>query len=267
MGIPLGAGVALAAPELPDGLYLENAAPGSKFVLPVAAAFASDGRIFVAEKRGIVWVIQNGEVLPQPFIDLRSEVMSHYDRGLLGMTLHPQFDENGYVYLLYTVDHDGTGSYSRVDVFSRLTRYSASTANPNVADLGSRHILLGETFREGIPACSSSHAIGTVVFGGDGMLLVGSGDAASFDEMDDGGTYVDCFGEDRVDPAEDIGAFRSQYLGSLAGKILRIDPETGHGRPGNPFYAGDPTDIRRHRRPDERLARYALPGRRGLVRL
>lgn len=226
----------------PSGYYLENVHPGSSFVLPVATTFAPDGRIFVAEKRGMVWVIENGQRLPQPFIDLRHEVMSHHDRGLLGMTLHPEFDSNGYIYLLYTVDHDGTGSYQRTDVFSRLTRYTADGNNLNVADLSSRHILVGETFSTGWPACYYSHVIGTVLFGSDGSLLVGSGDAASYNHTDAGGLYNNCFGPDRIDPIENIGSYRSIYNGSLAGKVIRIDPETGLGLASNPFYTGNPSD-------------------------
>lgn len=226
----------------PSGYYLENIHPGSSFVLPVATAFTPDGRVLVAEKRGIVWVIENGQKLSEPFIDLRDEVMSHHDRGLLGMTLHPEFESNGYVYLLYTVDHDGSGSYQRTDAFSRLTRYTADTNNPNRANLSSRHILVGETFSTGWPACYYSHVIGTVQFGNDGSLLVGSGDAASYNHTDAGGLYNNCFGPDRIDPVENIGAFRSIYNQSLAGKIIRIDPETGLGLPSNPYYTGDASD-------------------------
>jgi PKD repeat protein len=99
---------------------------------------------------------------------------------------------------------------------------------------------VGETFSEGWPACYYSHVIGTVLFGNDGTLLVGSGDAASYNHVDAGGIYPACFGPDRIDPNEDIGSFRSIYPGSLAGKILRLDPETGLGLPSNPFYDGDP---------------------------
>lgn len=226
----------------PEGYYLENIHPDTSFELPVATAFAPDGRVFVAEKHGVVWVIENSNRLPEPFIDLSVEIMSSHERGLLGLTLHPDFADNGYVYLLYTVDHDSTGSHLRTDAFSRLTRYTADVDNPNIADLNSRHILIGETFSTGWPACFYSHTIGTVQFGSDGTLLVGSGDAASYMEADAGGLYDDCFGPDRIDPIEDIGAFRALYNGSLAGKIIRIDPETGLGLPSNPFYTGDPSD-------------------------
>lgn len=67
-----------------------------------------------------------------------------------------------------------------------------------------------------VPAEGISHTIGTVQFGSDGSLYVGSGDASTWTT---------------VDPR----ALRSLDPDSLAGKILRIDPITGEGLPGNPY--------------------------------
>lgn len=232
-----------AAASVPDGFYFENVAPGTSFVLPVGSASAPDGRLFVVEKRGMVWIVQDGQRLPEPFLDLRSEVMSHHDRGLLGFALDPDFAENQRVYLTYTVDHDGTGTYSRQDAFGRVTRYTARADDPNRADPASRFVLLGETFAEGSASCYYSHTVGSIVFGTDGTLLVSTGDGAHYGRVDAGGLYPECFGNGRLDPVEDIGAFRSLFKRSAAGKVLRLDPETGHGLPSNPFYNGDPTDI------------------------
>ena len=228
--------------DLPPGFYTEDAASGATFDTPVAVAVAPDGRIFVAEKRGQVRIIQNGQKLATPFVNLEAEVLNNHDRGLLGITLDPEFETNRFVYLLYTVDHDGSGDYQRTDAFGRLVRYTASTSNPNVASLSSRRVLIGETFSSGIPACYLSHAPGTLDFGSDGTLFVGTGDGASYSHTDAGGIYNNCFGSGRLDPVENIGSFRSLYLGSLAGKILRVDPATGLGLPTNPFYTGDPAD-------------------------
>ncbi|MFN3596182.1 MAG: PQQ-dependent sugar dehydrogenase [Rubricoccaceae bacterium] len=230
------------AQTLPDGFYLENAIGGNAFTQPVATAVAPDGTIFVAEKRGLVWVARGGVRLPTPFIDLNVEVLSHHDRGLLGLALDPDFASNGHVYLLYTVDHNGAGDVSRTDAFARLTRYTVQAGNRDRADLASRRVLLGETFETGIPSCYFSHTIGTVLFGADGTLLVGTGDGAHYGRVDAGGEYASCFGPGRLPASEDIGSFRSLRLESLAGKILRVDPETGRGLPSNPFYTGDPDD-------------------------
>ncbi|MEO0556837.1 MAG: PQQ-dependent sugar dehydrogenase [Bacteroidota bacterium] len=242
-----GAAVASAARSasqaatFPAGFYVEDAV-GESFVLAVTVAFAPDGRMFVVEKRGLVWVVENGVRQPVPFLDISREVLNQQDRGLLGIALDPDFETNGYVYLAYTVDHEETADRRRHDAYNRITRYAARTDNPNLADLNSRTILIGETFTTGIPSCHRSHSIGTLQFGSDGTLLVGAGDGASFSTMDDGGLYAECFGSGKLDASEDIGSFRSQRLESLAGKILRIDPATGQGLPSNPFYTGDPDD-------------------------
>ncbi|MEM8601654.1 MAG: PQQ-dependent sugar dehydrogenase, partial [Bacteroidota bacterium] len=235
-----------ASIDLPPGFYRENAASGAFFDTPVDLAFAPDGRLFVAEKAGRVFVVENGVKLDTPFLDLSAEVLDHHDRGLLGLALDPAFAQNGYVYLVYVVDPaGGTGvgeDAERFDAFARVTRYTGSAADPNRADPATRRVLLGDTFEAGIPACFLSHTIGTVAFGSDGTLLVGTGDAASYQEPDTGGLYPECFGAGRFAATEDLGAYRSQHLGSLAGKILRLDPATGLGLPSNPFWTGDGTD-------------------------
>ncbi|GAB5537292.1 MAG: hypothetical protein Rubg2KO_35410 [Rubricoccaceae bacterium] len=229
------------AATFPTGFYVEDAV-GDDFVLAVNVAFAPGGRMFVVEKRGIVWVVENGVRQPDPFIDISQEVLNQQDRGLLGIALDPDYETNRYVYLSYTVDHEETADRRRHDAYNRVTRYTARADNPNLADPASRTILIGQTFSTGIPSCHRSHSIGTIQFGSDGTLLVGAGDGASFSTMDDGGLYAECFGPDKLDASEDIGSFRSQRVESLAGKILRIDPATGEGLPSNPFYTGNADD-------------------------
>ena len=65
----------------------------------------------------------------------------------------------------------------------------------------------------------------------DGSLIVSVGDGASFSDTDAGGLDPGLFGTGKTSTQEDIGAFRAQYTGSLAGKILRINPAE---RPGLP---------------------------------
>src|SRR5262245_65634228 len=89
-------------PSVPEGFEVTTVVGG--FEAPVGIAFAGDGRMFVAEQRGIVWVVQGGSVLPDPFIDLVQEVNGQWDRGLLGVALDPAFLSNRRVYLLYTAD-------------------------------------------------------------------------------------------------------------------------------------------------------------------
>src|SRR5512134_2623692 len=72
---------------------------------PTAIAFAQDGRVFVAEKSGLIKVFDNlADTTPTIFADLRTNVHNFWDRGLLGLELHPAFPEAPYVYVLYTMD-------------------------------------------------------------------------------------------------------------------------------------------------------------------
>jgi len=176
------------------GFYAENAASGATFDVPVAFAFAPDGRIFVAEKSGFVYVIQNGAKIATPFIDLSWDVLDHHDRGLLGMVLDPNFATTGYIYFLYTFDWNGAGDGQRLDVPGRLVRYTASAGDPNIADTNSRLVLIGSTYPVGFPACYFSHAPGCLRMGSDGTLLISAGDGANYNQVDAGGLYADCFG-------------------------------------------------------------------------
>lgn len=220
---------------LPDGFYLETVASG--FRVPVAAAFLPDGRMLVSEKLGRLSLVDGAQT--RVVLDLTDEVLENGDRGLLGLAVDPGFAQTGWIYLLYTTAPDAQ-ERRRFDSFGRLTRYTLAPDGSVVA--GSRRVILGETFAQGIPTCYDSHAIGTLAFGRDGSLFVGAGDAASYSTVDAGGLYPDCFGAGRFPQAQDVGAFRSQQVTSLAGKILRVDPATGRGYPSNPFYTGNPSD-------------------------
>jgi len=72
---------------------------------PTAVRFSPDGRIFVAEKSGLIKVFDNlTDPTPTIFADLRTNVHNYWDRGLLGLALHPNFPTTPYVYVLYTLD-------------------------------------------------------------------------------------------------------------------------------------------------------------------
>ncbi len=234
----LAAAALPARASVPPGFVDEVIKDG--FNLPVAIAFDGTGRLFVAEKRGIVRVIQNGLLLPTPFIDLVAEVHDAGDKGMLGLALDPDFATNRRVYLLYNVDPN----YGQPDevpdaiTFGRLVRYTAD-ASGNVANLTSRLVLLGHTAADGIANCYASHGVGTLAFGTDGTLFVSAGEGAHFDFPDGG---EDVTGRDpgcaAMFGAQDIGALRAQDIDGFGGKILRIDPSTGLGLPDNPFFDG-----------------------------
>ena len=62
---------------------------------PTVVRFAPDGRVFVAEKSGLIKVFNGfGDTTPDLFVDLSSKVHDYWDRGLLGLAIHPEFPQN-----------------------------------------------------------------------------------------------------------------------------------------------------------------------------
>jgi glucose/arabinose dehydrogenase len=86
-----------AAAQWPPNFTDTTVASG--WVRPVGLTFAADGRMFVWEKGGRVWLVENGVRAAQPFLDLSEEVGDWRDHGLLGFALDPQFLANGRVYV------------------------------------------------------------------------------------------------------------------------------------------------------------------------
>lgn len=207
------AGVGPAAAGPPAGFSIRTVASG--FVLPTAFAHRPDGRLLVAEKGGRVFVVDNG--VNQLFLDLRAEVNSGYDGGLLGLAAGP----GGEVYVLYTAEASPASpdSVNRADVV--VAAYRPSATNPLRADAGSRRVLLS-----GLEVTPINHVGGGLRLDPQGRLLISLGDGATFRD---------------VDPL----ALRSQDLDSLAGKLLRIDPATGRGVADNPYFdAAAPASVR-----------------------
>ena len=169
-----------------------------------------DDRMFVVQKTGLIRIVQNGAILPTPFIDLSSLAApggstGGNERGLLGLAFHPNYANNGYFYVNYTAATDGYATH--------VSRFSVSSADPNVADPSSEVVLLD------IPQPYSNHNGGCVQFGPDGYLYIGMGDGGS-------GNDPDANGQDQT---------------VLLGKMLRIDvdnptPPLNYGiPPSNPF--------------------------------
>lgn len=155
---------------------------------PVYVTHAGDrsGRLFVVEQAGTIRIIHNGRVLPTPFLDIRSRVISGGELGLLSVAFHPRYASNGRFFVNYTA----TGARLR----TVIAEYRASAADANVADPTERVILeIGQPFR--------NHNGGLNLFGPDGMLYIGMGD---------GGSAGDPFNN-------------GQRLDTLLGKLLRID--------------------------------------------
>ena len=218
---------------------------------PVGVTWAANGRAYVWEKRGMVWIIENGVRLPAPLIDISAEVGNWRDHGYLGFCLDPNFLVNGRIYMMYAVDRHhlmnfGTANYNAgtneyyAATIMRITRYTAIGPAFNTVDYNSRVVLLGETRQTGVPMTHESHSTGSLMFGQDGTLIATTGDGASYSSTDVGSageTYWSQALTDGIIRAEEnVGAMRSQMVNSFNGKILRMDPNTGDGVPSNPWY-------------------------------
>lgn len=238
---------------LPPGFTEQPVGTGWSEV--VGLTFAEDGRMFVWERSGRIWNVDGGVKSSQPLIDISEEVGGWRDYGLLGVALHPDFYSNGYIYLLYVVDHHhlihhGTASYDPaaneyfMATIGRITRYTARAGDDfRTVDPSSRLVLLGESIDTGFPILHQSHGVGGLIFGTDGTLLASCGDGASYSAVDTGGdvggTYASqALAEGIIDARQNVGAYRSQLPDSLNGKIIRIDPTTGDGVPSNPLFDG-----------------------------
>jgi len=171
----------------------------------------NSGRLFVVEQGGTIRIIQNGSVLPTPFLDISSEVIVQDEMGLLGVTFHPSFATSGKFYVNYV--RNNAGQFQSV-----ISEFQVSTTNPNQANPASERILLTVDQVSNF----TNHKAGQLAFGLDGFLYFGLGD---------GGSGGDPFG---------LG----QNTQILLGKMMRIDVNsTSPGKqyaipPDNPFVAG-----------------------------
>ncbi|MBN2045742.1 MAG: PQQ-dependent sugar dehydrogenase [Anaerolineales bacterium] len=194
----------LATPEvIPTQIPVENAAVfpdtsgfsgeviASGLQQPVYLTYAGDGsgRLFIVEKPGTILIIQNGELLPAPFLNISNLVNSRdFERGLLGLAFHPDYTQNGRFYVNYT-NLNGDTVVSSFQV----------SENANIANPDSQQILMT------ISQPYANHNGGMIAFGPDGYLYIGMGDGGS------GG-----------DPQGN-----AQNPDTLLGKILRIDVDSG----------------------------------------
>ncbi|MEO1084569.1 MAG: PQQ-dependent sugar dehydrogenase, partial [Acidobacteriota bacterium] len=152
-----------AAAQPPADLMLETVVSGLS--QPVAIRNAGDGtdRLFIVEQGGLIKILENDAVLPTPFIDLTTPVVSGGEQGLLGLAFHPDYATNGYFYVNYT--RSGTPLDQTV-----VERYQVSAGNPDVADpaSGFEIIVIDQTF--------SNHNGGDIHFNPiDGYLYIGMG--------------------------------------------------------------------------------------------
>lgn len=187
------------------------------FDRPVDMAFPDDGsgRAFVVEQAGTIrTLVPRKGVAARPFLDISAKVSrAHNEEGLLALALHPAFEENGQLFVFYTLAQSRIGRLvsgnPRVNV---LARFRVKPGG-DVVDPASEELLLE------IEKPYGNHNGATIAFGPDGYLYLSVGDGGSAGDPHDNG----------------------QSLATHLGKVLRIDVDRKEaGRPyaipdGNPF--------------------------------
>lgn len=179
------------------------------FDRPVDIAHCGDNRLFIVEQDGIIWVLDSaGNRLPEAFLNIDPRVQSTgNEQGLLGLAFHPNYQQNGYFYVYYT--RTGGGD-------TRVSRFTVSASNPNVADPNSELILLD------VDQPFSNHNGGCLKFSPvDGYLYISLGDGGSAGDPQNNG----------------------QKKNTHLGKILRIDVNAGaapYAVPADNPFVNDP---------------------------
>ena len=186
---------------VPD-LTLQRLVDGLTTPVYITPAGDRSDRLFVVEQDGRIRIIRNGRLLVQPFLDIRSRVVSGGELGLLSVAFHPRFAGNGRFFVNYTTDRGGR-------LRTVIAEYRVAAPGSDVADPDERILLeIDQPFR--------NHNGGLNLFGPDGMLYIGMGDGGS------GGDPMNA----------------GQRLDTLLGKLLRIDVDGAAPYaipPDNPF--------------------------------
>jgi glucose/arabinose dehydrogenase len=173
--------------ELPysfeEPVYLANAGDGS-------------GRLFVLEKKGKVFIISDGEVLARPFLDIEEDVRNDgIEIGFLGLAFHPDYKDNGFIYISYTKIHKDT----------TLSRFRVSDDPNRILHASERKLMI-------IEQPNIMHQGGHLEFGADGFLYMSVGDGGNDDIRSDNVATIEN---------------NAQNLENILGTIIRIDVDDG----------------------------------------
>jgi glucose/arabinose dehydrogenase len=172
----------------------------SNLTMPTKVRFAPDGRVFVAEKSGIIKVYASlSATAPTVFADLRTQVYNWWDHGLLSLAIDPNWPASPYIYVSYSYDalpsspntfpHYGSpgqdsdpcpyGGNSVTNGCPSLGRISRLTANSaGTASIGET-VLVQDYCGE-----FASHSVGDLQFAPDGSLLATGGEGANYTTVD-----------------------------------------------------------------------------------
>ena len=164
---------------------------------PTAMTFAPDGRLFICQQGGALRVVKNGALLATPFLTVT--VNSSGERGLLGVAFDPNFATNNFIYIYYTATTPA--------IHNRISRFTASAANPDVAAAGSEVVILDLNNL----SSATNHNGGAIHFGPDGKLYAAVG--------------------------ENANSANAQSFANLLGKVLRMNTDPANLIPtDNPYF-------------------------------
>ncbi|MGB0388585.1 MAG: PQQ-dependent sugar dehydrogenase [Ardenticatenaceae bacterium] len=191
---------------------LEPIVTGFTRPLGVASPLDESGRLFVVEKDGLIWVVtgatdpkEEAERQSLPFLDLRPQISTAYEEGLLGLVFEPGRPERFYV------------NYTDSDDNTIVARYQVGD-NPNFADPNSAEVLLR------VPQPNATHNGGHLLFGPDGYLWIGLGDG--------GGTENEA--PNGQDPYTLLGSMLRIDVSSESGYTIPPDNPFADGINGRP---------------------------------
>ncbi len=213
-------------PSIPKGTIAINLQPIATGMAAPDYAISEPGdpsRLFVLEQNGLIRIIQNGSLLSTPALNIQSRVSppllttnANDERGLLGLAFHPDFNNASspgfhtlYTYNSELIPSGGSPTYAAPNGASQgymnaINEWKLSATDPNAIDPTSRRQII--SFGKN----ANNHNGGTIAFGQDGYLYLGTGDGGNANDV--GASHIVATGGN------------GQNLTTPLGKMLRIDP-------------------------------------------
>jgi len=220
--VPVARAAQNVLPDIPKGtiaVHLDTVASGLAAPDYAISPPGDTHRLFVVEQNGLLRLVQDGALVATPSLDLQSVVQpplvssnANDERGFLGLAFHPGFNNPtspGFRTLYtYTSQPIGSPTYPAPNgavqnYMNVISEWKMSTANPNLVDTSTRRDLISFGKNAG------NHNGGTITFGPDGYLYLGTGDGGNANDV----------GASHLEPGGN-----AQNLTAALGKMLRIDP-------------------------------------------
>ena len=198
-------------------IVIKEAFPNLSFSNIIDIQSANDGtnRMFVVSQQGYIYAFENrADVINyKTVLDISSTISSGGERGLLGLAFHPNYKENGFIYVDYT-----KGNPLR----TVISRFYADPQPSEKVDIASELVLME------VEQPYSNHNGGQISFGSDGYLYISFGDGGSADDPNSNG----------------------QNRSTLLGSIIRIDVDStdenkAYRIPSDNPFVGDSSDFRK----------------------